>query len=404
VSGSNAESDAVVSWDRGRNDSGFKQRFGERASDLDAYVRSVVAEADQVGDAAIFGDQPPATNRVPHHEEEERGIAAISEYMRVHHPELTDTAVGELCRMYSESWGLQGSGKSQGGETYVGFGGVEFHAPSTRRSSHALRWITIGLIFALGAWSVMASWHSHVWLGALAAFIFLEFGLAAVRGLQFASSYLLDEDMASRIAKPLIELCAGAGCKAPQVGIIDRSARGAYVRMGRGSPPQLTIARPVLDRLDDLELRAVMAHEVSHLAGGDLMRAQRRIATGRVGVVLGTLAVFFLDRGKDIAFPIYLSLEFVGIMVVTVLLSLLQRSREVRADSGAVRLTGDPEHLVTALAKLSAIGRETRRLVFAGPWRVLLLPMAWKLPSHPSVASRTSRIMGVAAASGSASS
>jgi heat shock protein HtpX len=184
---------------------------------------------------------------------------------------------------------------------------------------------------------------------------------------------------------------------------MSRAARSAFVRPGRGGIAQLVVARPLLDELDDLELRAVLAHEVSHLTAGDLERLRRRMKVLIGASAVSAFAVVFLTAGDDVAFPVYVAWMFVGLVVGIVLMSLLQRPLEVRADAGAVRLTGDPEHLATALEKSSALSVEVRRQILAGPWRWLLLPFAWKVPSHPKVQDRADRIRGLASSSEPAS-
>ncbi|HLK45110.1 MAG TPA: M48 family metallopeptidase [Acidimicrobiales bacterium] len=279
---------------------------------------------------------------------------------------------------------------------YVRHEGVAFREPTTRTSPRA--WLMSTYMLLLAAWSVVASLHAHLWLGVLSAAVFVEFGLAGVRGRQLAGSPVFDEHLATRIARPLTELCAGAGCAVPRVSVLSRSTRAAFVRPGRDEAPLLVIAQPLVAALDDLELRAVLAHEVSHVAAGDLERARRRRWSFMVGggVVCGLAAL--ATEGDGIAAPVYVAGVLVGSMAVAVLLSLRQRPVEVRADAGAARLTGDPEHLVSGLEKTVAHTEAARRQVFDGPWRWLLAPLAWRVPSHPALADRAARIRHLAAA------
>lgn len=277
---------------------------------------------------------------------------------------------------------------------YVRHDGVAFRESTTRTSPRA--WLVITYFLLLAVWSVVASLHARLWLGVLAAAIFFEFGLAGVRGRQLTGSPVFDAHLATRIARPLAELCAGAGCAVPRVSVLSRSTRAAFVRPGRDDVALLVIAEPLVAQLDDHELRAVLAHEVSHVAAGDLERARRRrwwfMAGG--GVLCGLAAL--VTAGDGIAVPVYVAAVLVGFMIVAVLLSFRQRPLEVRADAGAVRLTGDPEHLVSGLEKTVALTEAARRQVFQGPWGWLLAPLAWRVPSHPKLADRAARIRALA--------
>jgi Zn-dependent protease with chaperone function len=274
-------------------------------------------------------------------------------------------------------------------------GDVAFRTPSTKVRSPARAWILIVYFLGLGAWSVEASWHPHRLLGLAAALVLLELGLLMIRSVQMVGGFTADEDVATRIAVPLLQLCALAGCSAPRVTIPSRTGRGASVRAGRDGTPLLVVSRPLVDRLDDLELRAILAHEISHIVTGDLKRARLRVRLPAVVLCIGLLAAIVLTSGDDVAFPIYISGYFVVFIAAMVALSPLQRPLELRADAGAVRLTLEGEHLVSALEKLTSLSEDSRRQVMSGPWRWLLLPFAWKVPSHPSMQVRTSRIRAI---------
>lgn len=204
--------------------------------------------------------------------------------------------------------------------------------------------------------------------------------------------------MARRIAGPLTELCTRAGCAVPRVCVMSRTSRSAAVRGARDGAAQLVVSRQLLERLDDVELRCVLAHEVSHLAAGDIERGRRRLTALFVVTTVAVFTVVVVTHGGDVAFPVLVSWVLVALLVALVLMSLLQRPREVLADAGAVALTGDPEHVVSALDAVVALSMERSRQVLAFPWRWLLFPFAWRFPSHPTLQRRTARILALAPA------
>jgi len=284
------------------------------------------------------------------------------------------------------------------GAKYVPYGDVWFRASSARAPSGVRSSVYLAYLLAFAVWCIVASWRTHPLLGVLSALVFVELGLARVRGLQLAGGYVLEEGTARRIAEPLRELCVQAPCRVPRVSVMMGDAsRPAFVRPGRGGSPQLVVSSPFLDQLDDLELRAVLAHEVSHLATGDLdeILGQWLILVAVVGV--SGIAAGILSSDSDVALPIYVAGMLVVLRAFAVLLRLGWRRFELRADAGAVRLTRDPDHLVSGLEKATTLVKESRRRVFAGPWRWLLFPLAWRVPSHPKLQDRVARIKGLAA-------
>lgn len=132
--------------------------------------------------------------------------------------------------------------------------------------------------------------------------------LSAVSGLD------LDEierggprDVADRVTR----LARAANVPSPSVAVAERP-EPTCLTVDRGGSPTVVVTTGLLDRLDDDELDAALAHEVAHVANRDLPVALR----------------------------------------------LFARTREYAADRGAVSLTGDPASLASALRTLDDRGAE----------------------------------------------
>jgi heat shock protein HtpX len=146
--------------------------------------------------------------------------------------------------------------------------------------------------------------------------------------------------------------------------------------MGKETQPVLAITMPMLRDLTDRELRAIVAHEVMHLAQHDLSFFRLvmilqilTISVSRVGWLL--LILFWplaLAGGAQIP-PLAIAL-LLGAPVGSVLLqAALSRSREYAADLGAVALTKDPEALASALEKIDRRREQLWRQVLPVPQR-----------------------------------
>src|SRR5205823_3053663 len=76
-----------------------------------------------------------------------------------------------------------------------------------------------------------------------------------------------DEPRLCRIVEPL---AIAAGLPTPYVGVIDSPALNAFACGIRRKDAVLVFTRGLVDGLDDDELAAVAAHEIVHVANGDI--------------------------------------------------------------------------------------------------------------------------------------
>lgn len=158
-------------------------------------------------------------------------------------------------------------------------------------------------------------------------------------------------------------LAQQADVSEPEVRIVNRSRPETYALGGRDGGT-IVITRGVIRALEDDELEAVLAHEVSHLANGD-----GRLLTVLLVPMLVAEHVGETERpqfqpyhGYGIGTFVYVS-HLLGWAVVTavttvqlwccqVAITVLSREREFAADRGAAALTGSPATLASALETL----------------------------------------------------
>jgi heat shock protein HtpX len=131
---------------------------------------------------------------------------------------------------------------------------------------------------------------------------------------------------------------------------------------GRGpGHAAIAVTSGLLERLTTRELRGVMAHEMAHVANRDVLIAS--VAAGLAAIVSAVAnAVQFSalfrstsSSGDDeqsslIGAPAF---ALVAPLAATLVQLAISRWREYVADATAARLTGDPEALASALARLA---------------------------------------------------
>lgn len=155
----------------------------------------------------------------------------------------------------------------------------------------------------------------------------------------------------------------------PEVAIFDGAPNAFATGATRGSS-LVAVSTGLLRAMDRSQIEAVLAHEVAHVANGDMVTLT--LLQGVVNTfvlflarVLGHIidrAVFKNDgKGRGLA---YTACVFVLELVMGVLASLIvakfSRWREYRADAGAARLLGGPDAMVSALRALGHV--TTRKL------------------------------------------
>jgi len=169
--------------------------------------------------------------------------------------------------------------------------------------------------------------------------------------------------------------------------------------VGKHDNAAIILSSSLIDRLTLPELVAVTAHEVAHITNRDLwlMSLSDIITrlTSLLSVVGQTIVLLFL--------PFYflngVALPWAGIIILIVapafstLLQLsLSRVREYDADLTAAYLTGEPEHLISALSKIEYAERSFFETLFI-PARSQKVPSLFR--THPPINERIEKLAAV---------
>ncbi|HLC74921.1 MAG TPA: zinc metalloprotease HtpX [Candidatus Nanoarchaeia archaeon] len=166
-----------------------------------------------------------------------------------------------------------------------------------------------------------------------------------------------DEKEYKHIHQMVEELAAKARIPKPRIYIINSPQANAFATGRNPEHAVVACTTGILQLLTKEELRGVLGHELSHITNRDILISS--VAAGIAAVisyiafVARWAAIFGGGRDRENNGLELIVLAIVTPIIATLLQLAISRSREYLADSSGAKLTGHPEHLATALEKIS---------------------------------------------------
>ncbi len=206
-----------------------------------------------------------------------------------------------------------------------------------------------------------------------------------------------------RLYNTVENLSITTGLPMPKVYIIDDAAPNAFAT-GRDPKHAIVAATTgLIDIMDDTELTAVMAHEMSHVQNYDI-----RISMITFGLVcfvglISDIGIRLLayNKKEEERSPVGIIIIVITSIFAPIAASLAQmavsRRREFLADISAVKITRYPEGMIAALKKLDEHARPMRHQNPATSAMYINNPMkknsiAKLFSTHPPIEERIERL------------
>lgn len=222
--------------------------------------------------------------------------------------------------------------------------------------------ILIGAIAGIFAWVYNDPWIA-VWTVVVATVyaVFQYFASSSIAMAMTGAREITKKDN-PRFYNVVENLSITTGLPMPKVYIIDDKAPNAFAT-GR-DPEHASVAATVglIDIMDDKELTAVMAHEMSHVKNYDIRVSM--IVFGLVCMVglisdLAFRMMFYGNRrrneeGSPVGYALILIVAILSPIVAAIAQMAVSRQREYLADASAVNITRYPEGMIGALKKLQS--------------------------------------------------
>jgi heat shock protein HtpX len=200
-------------------------------------------------------------------------------------------------------------------------------------------WITIGV----AVWFLIA-WFSHTSIINSAT-----------------NSKPLERKENKRVYNLVENLCIAAGMKMPKVNIIEDDSLNAFASGIDEKTYTVSLSRGIIEKLQDDELEAVIAHELTHIRNRDVRLLIISIVfVGIFGFItemlFRSMRYGSIGRGKKEGGGIFIALflALFGYLLASLFRFALSRKREYLADAGSAELTRRPLALASALRKVSA--------------------------------------------------
>lgn len=195
------------------------------------------------------------------------------------------------------------------------------------------------------------------------------------------------------------------GLPMPKVYIIDDKAPNAFAT-GR-DPKHAAVAATtgLIDIMDDKELTAVMAHEMSHVKNYDIRVSMMVFGLVCVIGLISDLAFRFMfygnrrrnNEGSPVGYVLIIIVAVLSPIVAAVAQMAVSRQREYLADASAVNITRYPEGMIEALKKLQSHSQPMKSQNVATEAMYINNPLkkgffSNLLSSHPPIEKRIERL------------
>lgn len=176
-------------------------------------------------------------------------------------------------------------------------------------------------------------------------------------------TYLIDQARNKNeqwLLDTVAELARDAGIKMPEVGIFPSETANAFATGWNRNDALVAVSAGLLQRFQPNEVRAVLAHEIGHVANGDM------VTLTLIQGVVNTFVMFFAriightvdrvvfktERGYGLGyFLVTIVAEIVLGILASMIVMAFSRWREYRADAAGASLTSNGD-MIGALQRL----------------------------------------------------
>ena len=212
----------------------------------------------------------------------------------------------------------------------------------------------------------------------------------------------VDRAHASGLYQIVEKLTRRAGLPMPALYIIPEDQPNAFATGRNYEHAAVAVTEGLLNLMTDEEIEAVIGHELSHVKHYDMLIGTVAATIAGAIAMLANFGMFFGGGDRDRPnLLVTLALMFIMPLVASIIQMTVSRNREFMADEGSARMTGHPEWLQSALAKLDSYARgitmpeadpQTAHMFIINPFTGKDFSMKELFSTHPSTEARIERL------------
>ncbi len=203
-------------------------------------------------------------------------------------------------------------------------------------------WITGALIFLViaGVMNLVSYFYSHKII------------------LRSHRAKMIEEEDNPRLFKIVKEVAREADIKMPTVAIVPSSTPNAFATGRNEDNAVVAATEGILDTLNDEELKGVMAHEIGHIKGRDMLIMSVAATLAGAVTFMARMVFFQMFFGRRRVNPIFLLTMILAPIGAIIIKMAISRRREFEADKKGAEISKNPNALADALEKLNAQNKQ----------------------------------------------
>ena len=193
-----------------------------------------------------------------------------------------------------------------------------------------------------------------------AAVIFSQYWFSDRIALFGMGGAVVTQEQQPQLHAMVERLCTMADMPKPRVAVATSDVPNAFATGRSPKAAVVCVTTGIMSRLDEPELEAVLAHELSHVAHRDVAVMTIAASVGMLAGLLTRVAMWSTmftgndNNGGGAAAELLVMLVSIIVYAISYLLTLaLSRYRELAADRSGAILIGRPSVLASALVKIS---------------------------------------------------
>jgi heat shock protein HtpX len=226
--------------------------------------------------------------------------------------------------------------------------------------------------------------------------------------LRMYKAHEVDETSAPQLYRMVKELAGRAELPMPRIYLIDEAQPNAFATGRNPENAAVAATTGILRLLTPRELRGVMAHELAHVRHRDILISTISATVAGAISTLANFGMFFsgAQNRENGGNPVLAILVMILAPIAAMLIQFaISRTREFGADRRGAEISGDPDALADALAKIDAYARgipmPSAEAQPATAQMMIINPlsgggMKGLFSTHPATAERIARLRAMA--------